>query len=1038
MRRNFWDLTDEINKEFLSLELPKSEIWTLISLELFITGCGMIDSSLRVDQAWSVLTGYNEPVLRNIDRKDTAVRLRILFPELKSKKILNRRIQVYRTIESKYRLFDIDEEGNAEKKVPRVLINRQSIYKQILNKPIPREFNDTPFAIHGKYEYSRVVRGGVLQKFSGSIPESLMDIEQRLLPSYREKKDLSLKLPFEGTSLAMEMDREIGNSSTWLNRASSVVLESMDGIEEFHYRGNQHIGGALGAGKSTFMLMETYRLVKQEGARIGFIEGSVSQVIERVKVLRELGINAIPIIGRSSRRHHQENYLFANSGEISEISDWSKDKYEDLQHLSDVCIIKAFSEDYERNNSYPCTQLKQGSRAVKCPLVSQCGVYRDLSRLEDADVWVATSASVLKTRIPAMIDPLERTVYEAMYDLMDIIFVDEADEVQKQFEDTFLSEYNVFGNVEDIFEQLLFETNQLTSGKYSQFAGDPVVNEWKDKLRQLDQMIWRIYYKLNYSLTLRKNISHKLIRVGALVDSLSKKISSNTKMQQKIQKLLTDYASDPYKDHVLSSIVDELIETDIPEEKQNLLVKIVDKKLKGSIQPRVNQNLFYAQLEFFIYLCRAEECIKFILTSFAMVQPKLGISADFSPLFTMQKDYQPFMKEAMTGTMIGYKYDLKDGDTTGAFKLIEYTGVGRLLLYDWHRVYEDSDQKQGPSVIFLSGTSHAPESAHYHLNTGANWMLRADRNPSKVNMTFQPLYSIRQNGFLEISGIRDEETRNGHLYEMVQLLKSDIQYELNYWKQMGSARRVLLVVNSYDDVATVGRALRSDHHWEQRYKLLTRDRSQEADQYPRSMIELFHKDKAELLVVPLHSVGRGYNILNQNGEALFGSVFFLIRPYPIPNDMNYLVQSLHAYLPSYLQQITQQGINYDKAMSKLRQISNTKFEAMYKKPDFWSILSDFEREVMAWFTFIPIWQMIGRLLRGGKDARVFYCDSKFNAKPAGKQEGMSMLDSWAAIMKKHKSDPLFNSLYSPFIHGINQMIREVHNDEEDGTICSGN
>ncbi len=97
------------------------------------------------------------------------------------------------------------------------------------------------------------------------------------------------------------------------------------------------------------------------------------------------------------------------------------------------------------------------------------------------------------------------------------------------------------------------------------------------------------------------------------------------------------------------------------------------------------------------------------------------------------------------------------------------------------------------------------------------------------------------------------------------------------------------------------------------------------------MIESFRKERAEVLIVPLLSVGRGYNILDQNGESLFGSVFFLVRPYPIPNDMNYLVQALHSYLTQYLQRITGQGIHYEKAVSKLRQISSGKFEAIYKK-----------------------------------------------------------------------------------------------------------
>lgn len=61
--------------------------------------------------------------------------------------------------------------------------------------------------------------------------------------------------------------------------------------------------------------------------------------------------------------------------------------------------------------------------------------------------------------------------------------------------------------------------------------------------------------------------------------------------------------------------------------------------------------------------------------------------------------------------------------------------------------------------------------------------------------------------------------------------------------------------------------------------------------------------------------------------------------------MNYLVQALHSYLTQYLQRITGQGIHYEKAVSKLRQISSGKFEAIYKKPDYWSILNDSEREV---------------------------------------------------------------------------------------------
>lgn len=72
-------------------------------------------------------------------------------------------------------------------------------------------------------------------------------------------------------------------------------------------------------------------------------------------------------------------------------------------------------------------------------------MYHDYAKLIDAQIWVTTSASILQSKLPEMLDPYERTIYEAMYDLLDIIFIDEADAVQKQFDDAFLEEHALFG-----------------------------------------------------------------------------------------------------------------------------------------------------------------------------------------------------------------------------------------------------------------------------------------------------------------------------------------------------------------------------------------------------------------------------------------------------------------------------------------------------------------------------------------------------------------------------------------------------------------
>lgn len=1030
MRKTYWELTEDIAKEFDSLALRKHNISTLIGVELLIAGCQMIDLKLKIEQAWSLLVGYNEPFLPDLTQIEIITRMRILFPEFRHKKVLSRRLNRYSELQRDYRLYDITEEGTAQQISPRFRPDRLTVYNRILKQYIPRKSSTKTYASADHFSYKRKIRGGDPITFKGSIPDTLLESPPESFPAYRSKTIRSLSLPYNGSKIAEEMDDCRSKGTMWQDRAQTVILEPINVKQtELVYKGNIHIGGGLGAGKSTFMILETYRLVKKTGARVGFIEGSVAQVLERVKELRRLGIHAVPVIGRSGRSKHQQDYLFANMNQIQSISDWQGEQHQSLMHVSDVCLIKALAKDYERNKPYPCLQLKQEDGEVICPLAHKCGVYRDFADLQNADVWVTTASSVLKTRIPEIIDPYSRTIFEAMYDLLDVIFVDEADQVQRQFDEAFLTEYNVFGSTEDIFEKLRIESSQLTNGEYGQYAGDSVIIEWNDRLRMLEHMVWRIYEKLNDSASLRNNIRRNLIRVTGLAGTLSEKLSTDPKEQKRIFKRLMEYASEPYKDKRLSGIANELIDTDSQEQKQEWIDELIS-KIKGQVKPRLKKQLLYAQLEFFVYLCRAEENIKYILTAFPMIQVKLGLSIDFSPLFTMQKDYEAFMKEAMTGITLGYKYDLPDGEKSGKFKLIEYTAIGRLLLKEWNQLYRISDGKEGPAVVFLSGTSHAPNSAHYDLETSSEWLLRAGRQSSQIQLYYKPVLNMTRGEFYEISGVRDSEHKSENLSGMVRQLKSDVNYELSYWKRLGNPRRVLLVVNSYDDVETVRQVFSDDLAWAGRYKALGRDSELKEDELSRSLIETFNQQSAEVLIVPLLSVGRGYNILDQEGGALFGSVYFLVRPYPVPNDLNYLVQILHAHLPQYMKKIQKKGLHYDSAINKLRQMSSGKLESMYQKPDYWSLLTDDEREMMGWYTFIPVWQMIGRLLRGGRDARVFFGDAKFSAKPAGQPDGLSMLEVWRIIMYKNRNDVLFQSLYGPFMDAIQQIKLEDDHDEE--------
>ncbi|MDU5946230.1 MAG: hypothetical protein E6Z15_04050, partial [Paenibacillus macerans] len=286
MRKSYWELAEDIVKEFDSFHLRNQDISVLISVELLITGCHKIDPSFNIEQAWSLLVGYNEPFLPDLTEIKIITRMRILFPELRHKKVLLRRLVRYRELNRDYRMYDVTDEGIAICISPKFRPDRGDIYRRILEENIPLKISSRPIAVSGNFKYTRKIRGGKTIDFKGIIPDALMENPPDSFPAYRSKKTYILSLPYDGVKIAQEMDTCLNRGGMWQERAQKVILKSLNGDQqELIYKGNIHIGGGLGAGKSTFMMLETYRLVKKHGAKVGFIEGSVAQVLERVKEL---------------------------------------------------------------------------------------------------------------------------------------------------------------------------------------------------------------------------------------------------------------------------------------------------------------------------------------------------------------------------------------------------------------------------------------------------------------------------------------------------------------------------------------------------------------------------------------------------------------------------------------------------------------------------------------------------------------------------------------------------------------------------------
>lgn len=1024
MRKTLRELTQRIH--YRVKKHPEIEEFanTIINVEVMAVGCSLIDKNIKLEDAWSLLTGYDEPIIPEYADKIIISRLRIFFAQYSGKSVWAQEIEDYFQIPKKYRLVEINKDGTISFLTPRFDPDRKEEYEKILKEPVPRVRNSLDFAKSEKFTYTRM-KENINVSFSGVIPKAWVK-EKRQLPEYRKKKLITFDLNFDWLEIAKEIDRQINNGlSEWQARVRPVQLKSRKGKQIFEYKEVQHIAGGLASGKSTFQTINTYWLVTRKKAKVGILEGNVARVLERVREFKAMGINAVPIIGRSDRRRHLEKYLLGNR--LQSVTDAAE--LEALSHLSDVCTIQALAGDLnkERVKHYPCKFIfqRKGKNAEqkKCPLPHLCGFYKDWSKLAEADVWVTTPGAVLYSRIPTNIDPLERLLYEAMYDLLDVIFIDEADQVQKAFDEAFLQEHSAFGNPQHLVEKLLRQLNDTMQGNYD-LADNDLLTHWRKNLDHLQESVWGLYAQIKKSPSLRKYLKNQVVYLNYLIYEISGAISKEEEKREEIEDEMRQFVRESNYWSVGNS--DErlhgVINVSAWQDKNNLIENWIE-NIGGVIPENSNPQRIYKKIEFFVYLAHIERAMKFILQFYTVIQNQLVNNVEV-PLLTQIRDFRPFMKEAMTGVMLGYRYETKEGQETGDFKIVQYLAVGRQLMHEWATLYNRSDDKSGPGIIVLSGTSYAPKSFHYHLEIEPQWSLQSSRKLSNLTQYFLEIRNPeRGEELISVSGVRNKGERQSNLRRIVQELSDKLERELSFWENSGEARKILLLVNSYEDVKVVGSALSMLLQWEGRYRLLSQKDQKDDIWFPRSKIEQFSEEEsADILVAPLLAISRGYNIMDKKGEgALFGSVFFLVRPYPVPNDLSYFIQILHGILPVYFNNIEKEGLTYAKAMRKLRKLSRGRFEDMYRSPDYWSLLSREEKTVLAWYTFIPLWQLIGRLMRGGKDARIFYCDAKFDYKPNGQD---SMLEFWVKLMVDNESDPLFLSLYGPFADSIRDLKKE--------------
>jgi hypothetical protein len=234
-------------------------------------------------------------------------------------------------------------------------------------------------------------------------------------------------------------------------------------------------------------------------------------------------------------------------------------------------------------------------------------------------------------------------------------------------------------------------------------------------------------------------------------------------------------------------------------------------------------------------------------------------------------------------------------------------------------------------------------------------------------------------------------------------------------------RRILLLVGSYVEARRAAEYLNSIPEWTGRVTLLISDDADLDDawiQLPgdssvrtlrRGDVASFARAGGEVLVAPLLAVERGHNIVLPGGKAAIGSVYFLARPHPRPDDIALAIQAINDWA---VRQVRGSSREFSKAALAagtpdlaglaFRREARKKWNRFLTRQLSWSSLPEEEKVAFTWDQLVVMWQVIGRLVRGGVPARVVFVDAAFSPREAG----LSAIDSPATSLLASMRDVL--------------------------------
>lgn len=919
-------------------------------------------------------------------------------------------LENYRNAQSEFCLYIFTEKIEKGSKVLNFARNtelavepdRADVYFEYIRKH--KEEKHFGYAKGGEYSYS------IKDKTSSTVYSADVKIPDRTPqmpispPPKKTRKKISVstaELLASAAEMAEKKPDDYCYSILKSNTLKAVTEGNVKSANMLEIDKITNLVGMVGSGKSTLMKVLSYHLAKAD-KKVVLVLDTVSSVLEMCSYLSQFGVSVSPVIGRSGREKYIDQVAKAQEKYLQ--NEYSK-------YLTAPCIIDGMAKNKSDKSSAPmfgnepCRSLMKNKKHYNCPYMDICPAVRMYRDVYTSNVIVTTVQGLAAIRLLGD----NKLFLEYVLEQADLVIFDECDKVQKTLDEFF--------------------TPSASFDKFRQNAANLCSEAMNKETEALDGMeknesgyIRKLMRSLGVCMAVREAIS---AYGGTWRTILSRTFSAEILYQaicRENQK--NKYISDKSLEHMRRVTIGLDHDKDIEHILKFALSEDDIKIFSSDISDWLTDNnckpykTFSDHIKLYLVVAAFDNYIREISDSYLFLpyerKTQQELTDFLSTRFTAQ---QKILPSSAMGNLFGMKNDPQKG-----LILYRQYAFGRALMdrMPWLRLTEEG-QPAGPNVLLLSGSSWADGCLQYHVNVPVKYLLEAEewkrRKIAESKM-------IDLGTAIRVSGSGSEE-REENLTEVIKKIRGTIEAELR------SEGKLLMIVNSYGEAQTAASCLNG---------LLSNGKTvacmcREADEFDdnmilRSEIADFSDHSADIMVAPAQAIERGYNIVDKDGHSAFGSVFFLVRPMEVPDEISSKCTKLNGYLERHCV-LSGKKNAFDRA-AKLRSEATRQWSLMERqgKMQLSSLDPVMKLDVTA-SLFVLILQIFGRLCRITDESkpapRVYFADGAFRRSEkntAGYDLLNELIDYLESMIDNKETGKIAETLYQPFYEAFKKGVEK--------------